>query len=525
MKVVTDQNILEEIILKARANQFIDEIQLPGLLAIDPQYDSILPVLWKRFELGKRKSMPDITTIDGRAKAWWNLICRWTTGTIAGVPGPPICMLPWRSGKSGWIDLIDLKDFFHKWEIPLPRSLYEKHEIKRDPFIEEALWEKHIDPIIKAHNLKTINGEYFEYQFIEKCIDTAAVDRMLRKTMMICLNILFPKPETLQNRPFSGEPNCLYGGEDDFIKAIMWRLRDAQEGPQKFALKSGGEIDLRDVFRDFLDSIFNEGTLPEFLALLHFELLPLLPTINVKTTSKAPPPINPARGGGGVHRYIEPKPNYNYWVKFSYWSLSEASCLICACDPKHEEKTRTSGARLNSKLKARVDDTFEIIHRAYESHEFKTPNNIFDKKCVAPDEILKWAVKKGIEPPNQLRDLILNIRAKQNTESLLQQCPNDPINESQRNMDLGDDELLSTLGKNGAEKRWKAYKKLKEEACKMADEKWKNGEEALHDAMTVYLIGRNEFKKLKPFRKALLKAIKEVAHKYNRVRGIKKKAE
>ena len=86
---------------------------------------------------------------------------------------------------------------------------------------------------------------------------------MLYKTSRICLFIQFPKvgiPADITND--------LYDGEINFSKEVVHRLRDSPEGKQEFFLKTGGKIDLRETFRDFLEDIFKDNTLPEFLMML-----------------------------------------------------------------------------------------------------------------------------------------------------------------------------------------------------------------------------------------------------------------
>ncbi len=144
------------------------------------------------------------------------------------------------------------------------RKQYSETPIERSKETEQRLWNRHIQTIIKKHSLKRKAGEPFEYRYFDKSLCYGDLDSMLRKSMYLCMAIEFPKAGVS-----SESTNDPYGGADDFFVEIISRLRDS-EGPQIFRLKDGGgEVDLRDVFRDFLEDIFQNKTLPEFLELLH----------------------------------------------------------------------------------------------------------------------------------------------------------------------------------------------------------------------------------------------------------------
>ncbi len=138
--------------------------------------------------------------------------------------------------------------------------------IERDQSTEKALWIKHIEPILQKYDLKNDSGDRFEYRFFEKQITEEDVFEMLRKTMWLCRDIRFPKAGVSAD-----VTNDLYGGADDFFLEIVRRLRDSDKGGQLFIKKDGGKIDLRDTFRDFLVSLFENKTLPEFLELFRRE--------------------------------------------------------------------------------------------------------------------------------------------------------------------------------------------------------------------------------------------------------------
>lgn len=77
-------------IIVAKANGYVDDVSLAGILAEDGQFVTILPVLWERFWMLRRNPEPlaDDLSLDGRFNAWHNLITRWTSGFINYAPAP-----------------------------------------------------------------------------------------------------------------------------------------------------------------------------------------------------------------------------------------------------------------------------------------------------------------------------------------------------------------------------------------------------------------------------------------------------
>lgn len=129
------ENNLQEIALAARANGFIGETDLARILASDNQYDDILTELWTRFDLNLRKQIPELSNYDSHVTAWWHILTRWTTGTIAGAHASrPMKLLSVKPGEPGYIELDALKVFLEKWQIPLPQRLYENTQtVKNKP--------------------------------------------------------------------------------------------------------------------------------------------------------------------------------------------------------------------------------------------------------------------------------------------------------------------------------------------------------------------------------------------------------
>jgi len=115
---------IKEKISDALADGFIGEVELAEVLAADPQYKTILPGLWQIFQLYIRDTKePDTSTFGKRVLVWNKLLLRWTTGTIQGAPGGREHTLL-NTFKPGAIELKTLKNFFERWKIPIPSSLF-----------------------------------------------------------------------------------------------------------------------------------------------------------------------------------------------------------------------------------------------------------------------------------------------------------------------------------------------------------------------------------------------------------------
>ena len=133
-KELTDYAIKEKI-SEALADGFIGEVHLAEVLAADPQYNTILPGLWQKFQLYIRDTKePDMSTFGKRGLVWAKLLTRWTTGTIRGATGGREHTLL-DTLKPGAIELQTLKDFFERWKIPLPSSLF-SHTDRNPAFLK-----------------------------------------------------------------------------------------------------------------------------------------------------------------------------------------------------------------------------------------------------------------------------------------------------------------------------------------------------------------------------------------------------
>jgi hypothetical protein len=88
---------LSVIAARARRDGFIAIQDITMILSSDESYTDRLPVLWEEYQMGIRRNFPDdISTPESRFGVWYALFERWTSKTVAAVPGGlrPIKGLP-----------------------------------------------------------------------------------------------------------------------------------------------------------------------------------------------------------------------------------------------------------------------------------------------------------------------------------------------------------------------------------------------------------------------------------------------
>lgn len=139
--------------------------------------------------------------------------------------------------------------------------------------VEKALWDKHIDPIVKTHNLRNKDGEFFQYRFIDKEIDEHGVLIIMRKTMLMKDMIKttlaqqgIPETEFEQIDPYYAGYSLM-----ELIKGLKRREKGNTIKPVTIKIGENTtivDIDDAEVFHLFLEDLFNDETLPEFLETL-----------------------------------------------------------------------------------------------------------------------------------------------------------------------------------------------------------------------------------------------------------------
>lgn len=131
-------------------------------------------------------------------------------------------------------------------------SLYENDAIiinDRSEDREHAAWEKNIQPIVDLYY-----NDGFEYKFFPKpsVITQGDINLMLRKTMMLCYqgyDLIFPT--------------------DVFEIQVIKSLHDGLKSFKKIGLDDKFKVDLKSMFHTFLTELFEEETLPIYLAFLY----------------------------------------------------------------------------------------------------------------------------------------------------------------------------------------------------------------------------------------------------------------
>lgn len=152
--------------------------------------------------------------------------------------------------KKGFSGVID-DDWFWQIRFDFPPPIERSDENK-----ERAIWIRHIQPIVKLHNLKNQFSEQFQYKFFSypKTIPERQIYLMLRETMVFC--------------------QALHLKSDDFPKEVMGKLAsDITKVTVKDEKNDEKKVDLKDPFHTFLVSLFEEERLPYFLELLDREYI------------------------------------------------------------------------------------------------------------------------------------------------------------------------------------------------------------------------------------------------------------
>lgn len=81
--------------------------------------------------------------------------------------------------------------------------------------------------------------------------------------------------------------------------------------------------------------------------------------------------------------------------------------------------------------------------------------------------------------------------------------------------------IRSFISERNIKRRWDPLKKLKEEALRMAEKKWENGDPAFHTEMAQYLYDRLKGQSPDLTQNILKNTLKPLAKKYNRLKGMK----
>ena len=109
--------------------------------------------------------------------------------------------------------------------------------------------------------------------------------------------------------------------------------------------------------------------------------------------------------------------NYDYWLLLDSWSKYQASNLFCGEEPKDKYK-----------LNNRTDEMYEIItsgHLAKTLTPISEVKNLNLKERVEvffrPQDIIKWAIKKGLHIPKELVNWYEQYKKQKNSKQVIEQ--------------------------------------------------------------------------------------------------------
>ena len=136
-----------------------------------------------------------------------------------------------------------------------------------------------------------------------------------------------------------------------------------------------------------------------------------------RSKTKAPSPTSPVGGRGYTGIYFShKKPDWDYWKKFDLWTLGQAVCLICECDPAElESGSHPLSPHLNSRV---YDDSkskelrrlYDLAVNSLESGTLRPADQWEQKfrqdlqKKIKPSQFIAWADNKGISVPDEIKD-------------------------------------------------------------------------------------------------------------------------
>ena len=166
---------LKKPVERALENGWIEVKYLTQIMANGSEYEGVLPELCKKF-LPDYKDNPPKSHLN----AWHRLFLIWTANKNEGSG-----ILKVRRVHS--VDYVELSEFKNSRILlgrPLPSILAERGKgantvIERDQTTEQKIWDTHIAPIVKKHNLERANGRPFEYCHVEKQLTFSNVDPKL----------------------------------------------------------------------------------------------------------------------------------------------------------------------------------------------------------------------------------------------------------------------------------------------------------------------------------------------------------
>lgn len=134
--------------------------------------------------------------------------------------------------------------------VPLKRGVL----IERDQNKERDIWEHHIQPIIDKYDLQDKDNNKFGYCFFPN--PTKLIGDEVHEMQQKAISLYLKKLPTRFQKEFPS---------NNFLHEILKRLR---RGEKKIVVSEDVKIDLVVLFVSFLEKVFSDRTLPQFLEAL-----------------------------------------------------------------------------------------------------------------------------------------------------------------------------------------------------------------------------------------------------------------
>jgi hypothetical protein len=134
-----------------------------------------------------------------------------------------------------------------------------------------------------------------------------------------------------------------------------------------------------------------------------------------KSIGPAPTVEGESLRSSGSLNYSTKKPDWDYWKKLDLWTLGQAVCLICGCNPERlnadvyplRYSSRFSSRFFGDDRSKALRKVYELAVTAIEAGKLKTAGPLdhtkddFHKK-IEPRHFIAWAKSKGLFVPEHL---------------------------------------------------------------------------------------------------------------------------
>jgi hypothetical protein len=137
-----------------------------------------------------------------------------------------------------------------------------------------------------------------------------------------------------------------------------------------------------------------------------------------------------------LSEYFNDKPNYDYWLLLDSWSKKEASFLFCGLEAWEGEDWSND----------RTIEMDEIITSGVYAKTIvpcKMNERTLNPCFFRPQDVIKWAIKKGLDIPKELVDWYDQYKKQKNSKQVIEQL--DLERENYRLMAIENESLKKQL--------------------------------------------------------------------------------